>query len=52
MRARVACVIHHQIVGREGVRGLYKGVGLNLTRSVPPAACMFLILEQFRLLMA
>jgi hypothetical protein len=38
-----------QIVSTEGVRGLYKGIGLNLTRSIPPAACMFLILEQFRL---
>jgi hypothetical protein len=39
----------HQIVRTEGMRGLYKGIGLNLTRSIPPAACMFLLLEQFRL---
>lgn len=44
-------VLHatRHIVSTEGVRGLYKGIGLNLTRSIPPAACMFLILEQFRL---
>lgn len=38
-----------QIVRTEGLRGLYKGIGLNLTRSIPPAACMFFVLEQFRL---
>jgi solute carrier family 25 folate transporter 32 len=44
-------VVHaaQHIVRTEGMRGLYKGIGLNLTRSIPPAACMFLLLEQFRL---
>jgi hypothetical protein len=37
------------IVKAEGLRGLYKGIGLNLTRSLPPAACFWFIIEQFRL---
>jgi solute carrier family 25 folate transporter 32 len=33
----------------EGLRGLYKGMGVNLMRQVPPSAVMFYFVEQLRI---
>eukprot|EP01102_Stenamoeba_stenopodia_P019087 TRINITY_DN7105_c0_g2_i2.p1 TRINITY_DN7105_c0_g2~~TRINITY_DN7105_c0_g2_i2.p1 ORF type:complete len:108 (+),score=26.24 TRINITY_DN7105_c0_g2_i2:102-425(+) len=39
-----------KIVRAEGVKGLYKGMAVNLIRQVPPSAFVFLFVEQLRLL--
>lgn len=31
------------------MRGLYKGMGVNLMRQVPPSAVMFYFVEQLRI---
>jgi solute carrier family 25 folate transporter 32 len=36
------------VYSNEGLRGLYKGMGVNLLRQVPPSAVMFIIVEQLR----